>query len=56
MIQRNENQMVQFKTSLTESSKEAYGSKRAVLSMMMMMMIMKYVDKKMYIGIQEWVI
>jgi hypothetical protein len=32
-----ENRMVQFKTSLAESSKEGYGSNRAVLPMMMMM-------------------
>jgi hypothetical protein len=31
--------MFQFKTNLAEFSKEGYGSKRAVLPMMMMMMI-----------------
>jgi hypothetical protein len=36
-IQRCKNRMVEFKINLAESSKESYGSKRALLPMIMMM-------------------
>jgi hypothetical protein len=35
--------MIQLKTSLVESFKEGYGSKRVLLPMMMMMMMMMMV-------------
>jgi hypothetical protein len=46
-IQRSENRMVQFKTSLAESSKEGYVSKTISLMMMMMTkLMMVFIDFK----------